>query len=199
MKDFLKRIINEEVKKPNLNELFYKWFNNSKVVDEYGAPLQIYYNSKNKNTNNGLGFGIKLTQEKDNNSIPVFCKIENPIYLNKLYFRKDNEKLFFNLIKLAKYLLGDKQFNKLYDKNQYYEDISGNKQETMQSIMLSSFILDKLQSDKVKEAILSYNYDGIIYEDSKTYKTAYIVFKMNQIKSVDNSGYWDDNNEDIKS
>jgi ADP-Ribosyltransferase in polyvalent proteins len=38
-----KEIMSEAARRPNLNDAFWRWFGNSKIVDAQGQPLQVYH------------------------------------------------------------------------------------------------------------------------------------------------------------
>ena len=73
-----------------LNGNFWKWFGNSKVVDEQGNPIIMYhgtdviFNEFNPSKRGSVGKGIYLTKyTKDakifgKNIIPLYVKMENP-------------------------------------------------------------------------------------------------------------------------
>ena len=65
------RIVDESVKKTNLNDNFWKWFKGSKVVDFYGNPLIVYHG-----TNEDFNIFDKL-------------KADNSVGLPAFYFTSD--------------------------------------------------------------------------------------------------------------
>lgn len=79
----------------NLNDNFWKWFGNSKIVDENGNPLICYhgtnnkFNSFNKSINGHFGAGIYFTpnysvgKSYGSKLKSVYLKIENPLWFNR--------------------------------------------------------------------------------------------------------------------
>lgn len=94
-------LIKELVKKSkndlnnNLNDNFWKWFGNSKIVDENGNPLICYhgtnnkFNSFNKSINGHFGAGIYFTpnysvgKSYGSKLKSVYLKMENPLWFNR--------------------------------------------------------------------------------------------------------------------
>lgn len=79
----------------NLNDNFWKWFGNSKIVDENGNPLICYhgtnnkFNSFNKSINGHFGAGIYFTpnysvgKSYGSKLKSVYLKMENPLWFNR--------------------------------------------------------------------------------------------------------------------
>lgn len=79
----------------NLNDNFWKWFGNSKIVDENGNPLICYhgtnnkFNSFNKSINDNFGAGIYFTpnysvgKSYGSKLKSVYLKMENPLWFNR--------------------------------------------------------------------------------------------------------------------
>lgn len=74
-------------------ENFYKWFGDSKVVDEQGRPLVVYHGTnaefdtfkgtKILNSSEGVGFNFAVKKdiaEGFGKVMPVYLKLENPVY-----------------------------------------------------------------------------------------------------------------------
>lgn len=161
---------------------FYKWFGDSKVVDEQGRPLVVYHGTKDefnefqlktgKRYDSGhLGTGFYFTNIEQSAKeysewksgygkervLPLYLKIQNPLNL------KDKDATFKSRAKKA---LGIKP-----KKNEGYATIT------------------EAESDAITKAAKEQGYDGIIApmfsSDGEIY---YVVFEPNQIKSVDNRG-----------
>lgn len=79
----------------NLNDNFWKWFGNSKIVDENGNPLICYhgtnnkFNSFNKSINGHFDAGIYFTpnysvgKSYGSKLKSVYLKMENPLWFNR--------------------------------------------------------------------------------------------------------------------
>lgn len=87
----IREYLNEQKEvKSNLNDNFWKWFGNSKVVEENGDPMVVYHGTNtefskfNKGMKDGLGGkGIYFSEyplpQFGKNQMKVYLKIENPI------------------------------------------------------------------------------------------------------------------------
>lgn len=225
----LKDFLNEEDAKSNikLNDNFWSWFGKSKVVDESGNPMICYHGTpkggfeefkpkighKSKSKQQvDLGSHFSVDKEyasgyagdkKTSKVYECFLKIENPLYTNVLFYKDDDEKLFnlylefiTNIFKRQFKLSGDHYYNK-----------NGDKQTTPQNIMINSFLIDRIPSNKLYEGLIKYGFDGVFHEpynmenlqQFKTHPKAYIVLRANQIKSIENDGSWDINDNNINS
>ena len=168
----------------NLNDAFWKWFGNSKVVDNSGNPLVVYHGTNtdfntfdksfiNSHEKRGdfLGEGFYFHKKKEiaanygNNIIACYLRIENPLIINSEDDAKNFRERFgfidFKGIKLPRYF-----------KNTDLTNTS-----------------PKYISEKVKE----FGYDGLI----DNLYGQYAVFEPNQIKSVDNKGAWSKSSSNI--
>lgn len=192
----------------NLNDNFYKWFSNSKVTDN-SQPTICYHGSyklssqianKNLKFNEyndkdiGIHFGNfsqantrvsdlktigKVNKSEESNIVEVYLKIENPLYL---YDQRDWSKpdlLYHNLLDTG-----------------YFIHSELDKCRTSAKNVLWKWLFN------LKNLIISKGYDGVFYinkYESNNRDMSYIVFKSNQIKSVDNDGSWDTNDDNIFS
>jgi hypothetical protein len=175
----IKKIIKEELdkidNKSNLNENFYKWFGNSKVV-RGGKPLIVYHGSsvnfnvfKSSKSIGNQGetdqiIGMYFTDNK--NGASFFALSDDDRYLKSVYLSIENPYVVDDYNTLKK----DLQINKR-------SEVSGK--------------------------LINLGHDGLImengfYANGGPYKL-YLTFKPNQIKSVDNDGSWDINDDNIYS
>lgn len=197
------KIINEEIQKhvdPELNDSFWKWFGNSKVLDYRGQPMVCYHQTKEdfssfkpggggtwsgkamwfgtaENRKALPAYGSKPSQEGAS-VMPVYLKIENPLMI----LTREEYLLVLEDLKISKrgwspendfpLIITDKQLAFL---REYGHD----------GVMFSHRVMD----DKVN-ALQRFNAEEII------------VLDPDQIKSVYNNGTWgaDDDimNETIK-
>lgn len=174
-----------------LNDNFWKWFGYSKVLDNNGNPLICYHGTNAdfdcfKNKDLGYHFGtinsahnrIKNKYKKYLNAsiIPVYLKIENPIYMDDIGIWNDVDEIVSELININ--ILNNTEFIDRYnnDKNK-----------------------DKIIEDIINH-LINLKYDGIIYNNfsEDTGDKSYLVFKNTQIKSaIGNSGKYNPNNPSI--
>lgn len=151
-----------------LNNNFYKWFGNSKIIDKNKNPLIVYHGS---------------TYE--------FNKFDGYAYFTNDYMNADG------------YAGG----NYIYDcylniKNPLIIDGQGKKWDDIETIYGTS-------TREVVTNIDSNKYDGVIFnnikdswiddEDYQDASTVYVTFSPNQIKSIENDGTWNINDDNIYS
>jgi len=174
----IEKIIKEELytlTESNLNENFYKWFGGSKVV-RGGKPLIIYHGTK-------TNFNIFKPSKSIGNQGET-DQIEG------IYFTDNKDAAsFFSLSDDSKYLksvyLSIKNPYTVYD----YKTLKNEIQFVMNS--------------EVNKKLISLGHDGLImengfYANGGPYKL-FLAFRPNQIKSVDNDGTWDINDNNIYS
>lgn len=183
MRQCIRNILYETAFKdmPNINDQFWRWFGNSKVVDSQGNPMPVYHGSKSaftsfdldkvgSNNDTGMwGTGFYFSPNKrmslayGNNLYRVYLSIQNPLIV------KGNSSL-------------PKEFRLSVDTQTHGE-------------------AGKRYSDDMRKRLLSAGYDGVMhYELSNGVfnKLGQIVaFYPEQIKSVRNQGTWNPNNPDI--
>lgn len=190
-------VINQS--KNDLNDNFWKWFGNSKIVDKNGNPLVCYhgtnkkFNSFNKSIKGSFGEGIYFTPNyntaKQYGSIKqVYLKIENPLYLNS-----NTSKELWDAV-----LLSNKKILKDYDgiivgSINYISEIIVFEPNQIKSInnngewnLNSNNIYESLQ--KIKPNIEKYNVkhkfnETIAYHGSTSLNIKYFV--LDKIKRID--------------
>lgn len=160
---------------------FWNWFGNSKVVDEQGRPLVVYHKSPNKdiiafkpNLAKGWGKGVYFSDnlssldEFGDNVYVVYLKIEKPF--NNDYSALEKTKAYQKAVK--KYLDND------------YEDYVENEYD-----FPSAYDIFENDQTYFTDSIYECGFDGIISENSNNIEgLELIVFKPNQIKTVNNTG-----------
>lgn len=174
-------IINEDADQPKHNESFWRWFGNSKVVDEDGNPLVVYHgtsvnfdafdNSKTGSNDRGLwGRGhylsavirnansYALRNEEGARIIPAYVSIQNPFILRT----------------------GRDLVTRLPDGTNTRDLIGPN-----------------LDGSKIKDIALNGGHDGIIQIKPDGLIGDLVVFNPHQIKSIFNQGTWDSSVNDI--
>lgn len=165
---------------------FWRWFGDSKVVDEQGRPLVVYHGTnavfdefdarfiKSSTGRADLGYGYYFSSEKTgsgDSSADWYGNIIMPVYLKseKPFIVPENDSYG---IELGKKLLSIDPNIKTKMGEKISERVEKNKQILMRDISPSD-ILNLLLENK---------YDGVISGSE------YVVHYSNQIKSVDNRG-----------
>jgi hypothetical protein len=221
----IKECLNEEISFNNikLNDNFYNWFGESKVIDKNGNPMICYhgttkggfeefkpkigYKGKSKQQVD-LGSHFSIDKEyasgyagnkKTSKIYESFLRIENPLYTNQMFYREDNE------IQFIKYFDFITKVFKIKLTGDYFYDKKGDKQKEPQSIMINSFNIDKIPSNKLYNNLIDFGFDGIFHEpynrvglyQIKKHPIAYIILEPNQVKSIENNGNWSLNDNNI--
>lgn len=211
MKD-IKKIIKEEVQN-YLNDNFWKWFGNSKVVDASGKPLKVYHgtNADFSEFKGDVFFfsstpkyaskfatldALRKKQLVDKPSVvPVYLSMQNPLDFSEFgNERVPAGELFDFIINAGIDLIAGKSA----DRFAYRYGITYDDQHKIWSWI-------KIFRGILKEKAEKAGYDGIImYEDTgEEYQSGiedkvYIVFNPTQIKSATgNSGEFNPTNPDI--
>lgn len=173
---------------------FWRWFGDSKVVDEHGRPLVVYHGtdaefdtfdlSKFGQTDSGTkGKGIYLTQRKKyakiygNRIMPLYAKTSNPFLLSNKTIRDTVFDLYKYMDLPVPYDIqtNDDAYDKIYN---YTEEFT----KYLQSKGFDG-VIDVRMSEKFSEE------KG--FEDVDKFGEI-VVFEPNQIKSVDNRGTYSD-------
>lgn len=155
----------------NLNDNFWKWFGNSKIVDENGNPLICYHGTNNKFNEFKTGFDGQGTR----------IGADGKFKIGTLGFYFTNDKWYASMIGSRNIECYLKIENPLYIENNDWESIN---------------FIDKNNS-AIQNELLNGNYDGIIVKNLSEGDTVYVVFNSNQIKSIDNNGNWNPNSNNI--
>lgn len=209
MRDRIRNILLESIafnERPNINDAFWKWFGDSKVVDASGDPLVVYHGSNNSSD----GFRVfrnsivanDISTNKDviikksiwfsdsyeyvdkigrSNIQQFYLSAKNPLDLRKLGCFESEKKLMTYFVRIGK-----KKLARYFSPDDDYDipiyDIPKMAKRD------SCFIDDCVE----------YGYDGIIILEclSPSTSTSYVVFSSTQIKSVDNNGMWSINDPD---
>lgn len=193
---------------------FYKWFGDSKVVDEQGRPLVVYHGSKsvfdtfdiNKAHNGNYGKGFYFTSQEYNalyyasspkKVLPVYLKANNPIV----------EYEYVSLEQIDKLKIPESIKNEIHKK---YHSMHPWSFGTLEHFITNMSLQNKYGKDWDKrqdnaklyldftaqtiKIFESSGYDGVIaYKDFDEV----VVFEPNQIKSVDNRGTFSEDTGNI--
>lgn len=156
---------------------FYKWFGDSKVVDEEGRPLVVYHGTKeefdafdkSKQKRSLLGRGFYFTD-----SVAWAKQFISPISWKNI---KDNDKRIMPLY--------------LVMKNPYITDEINNDSQKLQEQGYDGIIVKNHDIDYLRK-----NPDADI-DSIPVRDYTYVIFEPNQIKSVDNQGTFDEGTDNI--
>ena len=172
----------------NINDNFWKWFGNSKVIDADGKPLIVYHGSQSdkkfKKFNNEHPIWFTKSESyanafmtKDGTMFKVYIKLENPIYVADVDSITNDDNMA------------------------YLSKLTGVEFSTLKRILKESNGVNLFKitnSDEFKKLMQERGYDGIEAKEAKGLST-YAVFSQNQIKDVNNDGTWDINDSNIHS
>ncbi len=163
-------------------ENFYKWFGDSKVVDEQGRPLVVYHGTNaefdvfDKSKQKGssyYGKGFYFTNWSDvsfygSNKISAYINVENPLIV-----KEGDIKSLLNVEEVIGEHPNMTNESKLDDFEGWSKYTLGYRNST--------------QGD-IEEKLLSKGYDGLVILDDEKGRHKYIAFNPNQIKSTSNRG-----------
>ena len=216
-------LLESQLNNTTINDKFKEWLGNSKVVDDNGNPIICYHGTphggfvefKPKMGGKGkpkqqadIGSHFSIDKEyakgysgnnKNSKIYECYLKIENPLIINQIIYNNDeNFEKYYNIANIL--------FKNNIPKDFYYDN-NGNKHEDIQFVMINRFTIDNIQPAKLYEILTKYGFDGMFHEPYNSsnqqqynpHPKAYIVLKSNQIKSIDNDGTWDANNNNIYS
>jgi hypothetical protein len=186
MRDKIQNILLEAImleNQSNINDAFWKWFGDSKVVDQSGNPLIMYHGTVSDfdSFHKGLMYftsdaeyanvyAIRVSQQGDThmNVIPVYLSIKNPFDT-----RKKRDRDIFKSEFYMRYGTGTDL------------DIDRGFPDWTDAIDLLEFFDDN-----------GYNYDGLVLAESHG-RITYAIFNPTQAKSIFNRGTWNPNDKDI--
>lgn len=176
------------VEKVKTNSNFWKWFGNSKTVDEHGNPILFYHGSR-----------VSRRFSKFNDDTPVwFTKYEQ--YANA--FISDNGKLFTVFLRIGNPLyVGEIDGIANQPKIQYLSQLTKISVDILKDILAESNGVNMFKitnSHRFKKIVEEMGYDGIEAKEGGGL-TTYAVLNSNQIKSIKNNGNWDDENDNINA
>lgn len=220
-------IISENTLNNNFLSNFKNWFANSKVVDKNGNPMVCYHGTrkggflefKPKEGYKGhskqqldLGSHFSIDKEysktyagdgKNAKVYECFLRIQNPLETNIIVYREDDETKFHLYFNFTKKVFGKKMRvsgDDFYNKN-------GEKMGIPQNIMINSFLIDSIPSGNLYNGLKNFGFDGVFHTPYnresithfKSHPLAYVVLDANQIKSTENDGSFDIDDNNIYS
>lgn len=172
--------LNEYLNEKNLNNNFWKWFDDSKIFDN-DKPLICYHGTNNKNIKE---FDLDFTGK--NTDSGMFGKgfyFSDNIKESESYNRGNGEVLKVYLRIINPLIINDK-------KDIPEINVPGN---TIEDLYNAS----EIYSELFREYLIKNDYDGVI--DNLSINRQFVVLYPNQIKSIDNDGSWDINDNNIYS
>lgn len=161
---------------------FKRWFSNSKIVDNNGNPMLCYHGS---NSINIKTFNLNLTGK--NTDSGMFGKgfyFTNDIKYANTYNRNGNGETLKVYLKITNPLIINSKI-----------DIP--KIEIPEDSLEDLYNASNAYSEKFRQFLIENNYDGVIDNMSSTKQ--FVALYPNQIKSVNNDGSWDTNDDNIYS
>jgi len=206
-----------------LNDNFYKWFGDSKVVDEEGKPLVVYHgtrhafetfdfsNVRDSGTTEGVGFYFSnnrdiaenYAREKGESGImEVFLDIKKPMTVDQKKITKNQlRKIFKELVKIDPEALANYGDYTFYGMNKVLNDaVETEYQYNDTDIdMIGSIgnggVADFETLNRVVKQVTGY--DGVVVEWPHANAKVYVAFTPEQIKSINNEGTWNPDDANI--
>lgn len=177
-------IVEQFLSEKKLNDKFWKWFGDSKIT-EAGKPMILYHGTKkdfslfdNRKKGSSTDYGIRGRGFYFSSNVKSAQSYGSNII--KIYLKIENpfDLLSFKSLDEIINLLG-------IDPSIIEERGRGTKYHSIK--ILSGF------SGVFSGAVRDKGYDGIIHGQE------YVCFKPNQVKSIENDGTWDIDDDDIMS
>ena len=193
---------------------FWKWFGDSKVVDDQGRPLVVYHGGSFDENDQGvfdttgkakktmsLSFGTHFAEDRSlanqykdqikknkGRVTEAYLAVRNPLVLHAE--ADANGDTIYRPILAAAYTAMPEKLRKAYDR--IYKKITKNYAEGFGYEIWLENALDKLPPSEAKAAVLAMGYDGVVYTAKMrgagdAYSRpypAYIALQPNQIKSA---------------
>lgn len=200
-------VTEQKVRDKIMNENFWKWFGDSKIT-ENGVPLVVYHQSIGGD-NTFTEFKPKSFGSFGENSMFYFAKDKN--WIRNYIKRFDSTQLsqkprkFYlrieNPLDLKGVRLTPKEWIEFLKERNLLTDLIEEKlMKAPGRNELFSWIIYRYDHGEFVNRLKSSGYDGIIQDDSNYGRsndvTTYVAISPGQIKSVENDGSWDvdDNN-----
>lgn len=166
----------------NLNQNFWNWFRNSKIVDDKGNPLVVYHGTNDKSFNK---FDLEFTgKNTDSGMYGKGFYFTNILNYAKTYNRDKNGGVLKVYLRIEKpFIINTKNdIPKIEIPNQTIDDL---------------YNAGIIYSQKFREFLIKHGYDGVIDNTSSTKQ--FVTLFPNQIKSIKNDGSWSLNDNNIYS
>lgn len=165
----------------NLNDDFWGWFGNSKVVDKNGNPLVVYHGTNTKFDSFRTGENQYVYFTSDINLADKYATHRSK--------KTNSEKTIYNVyLKIVNPLIVDANFES-WD----YISSKGivNSDNAINDLLKRG--VDRITTNKTPEIAIKYGFDGVIiknlydgvgYGKDGELSTVYVVLNSNQIKIV---------------
>jgi hypothetical protein len=181
------------------NSAFWRWFGDSKVVDDHGNPLVVYHGTEHpfsefkgghgRNNRRGVFFFSADPEYASSycvpdwsmhhpNVIPVYLSLQNPY----------DPRIKANVRALTAYLRARPHLAKSVDRK-----IGGGIWELIRDADWAP-----LETSEVRKWLKANGFDGYYCAEGGSEVKTIAVFKPTQIKSVYNAGTWDPRDPDIR-
>lgn len=191
---------------------FWKWFGDSKIVDDQGRPLVVYHYTKNEFSTFDLSrqdksytdyetpigifattFNTQKSENFGNIKMPLYMKIENPVIAETrtqmVGFGIKNDE-YYDLISQSKAI--EQKYVSLWDTAEADKTPDSTFDEIYKKYEQERTPVEHKAREILTQEIKNAGYDGVILKNDSgglgTKIPAYIVLNPNQIKSVDNRG-----------
>ena len=150
-----------------LNDNFYKWFGDSKVVDEQGKPLVVYHGTDAEFKEFKKEFLGKNTDWGDAQNVA------------KLGFWFSDKSMV------------DREFSPYSQQKEVYLQIKNPKDVSLDELF------EIANSEEAVQEWKSDGFDGLRVDDTEFGGVSYVTFSPTQIKSVNNQGTWNPDDANI--
>jgi hypothetical protein len=179
---------NDQLIVEKINDNFWKWFGNSKTIDDHENPIVFYHGSNvsrrfSKFKNDTPIWFTKHEQyanafiSDSGKTFSVFLKIENPLYVGEIDGIANKAKI------------------------QYLSELTNIHVDILNEILKESNGVNVFRitnSNRFKKLVEEMGYDGLEAKEGGGL-TTFAALNPNQIKSIKNNGNWDIGNDNINA
>ena len=200
--------------KNNLNENFWNWFGNSVMIDN-NEPIIVYHSSNNNFDKfdrkrihyvgcNGDGFYFT----KDENYSKTYGDNIGSYYVRICKPLKPDTKILTkkDYIKLLDYIWNDEEYKDGLYNYGYFNDYTKFRNELVNNLITKTDYVSLFDLVHTSTGSLKYLFDALKENGSEYFDGVIsdgfgelVVFEPNHIKSIENDGTWDINDDNIFS
>ncbi len=199
------------------NAAFWKWFGDSKVTNSNGNPLTVYHGSRNIIEEFDIGmcefgchFGTKAQAEfimtRGDHLYECYLSIQNPIRLKDcggwtwecLWKQLEGHGFDIPAMKPAEEARGYAVIRRQIAEHGYDGIVYLNRHEAISHDDIDK-VMDLWMRGKTDKDWARESSDTEFRKVVKSARDSWIVLNPAQIKSIDNDGTWDSDNNDIRS
>jgi len=196
--------------KSNLNAAFWKWFGDSVVRNEDGTPKVVYHGTPREflafdpsliasQTDSGdVGAGFYFAEDMSwamaygKRLISAYLRIENPFVVSKEYVG-ESDRIQRELMASATTATPNSFLAKVVRMlNETDPSFAFNLTPRHRFVSLYD-VARAFGPARFTQSLMEHGYDGVLYLGE------YVVFRPEQIKSIDNDGTWDADDPSIRS